>query len=213
MYVVTLSASYGAGGAIIGPAVAERLGVPFLDRAVPAQVARDLEVPLDHVTPRDEQVRGWLHRLLGSVAPMASDCLIGYEPHAPRMAMMSDSEFLRCTERAIRATIKGGGGVILGRAGALVLRDHPHALHVRLDGDVQRRVQRAMQELNLTEAQARDALERNDRARFAYVRRFYRADACDPALYHLQLDSTRVPLDTCVDLIAAAAEERSALSG
>ncbi|HEY1969774.1 MAG TPA: cytidylate kinase-like family protein [Pseudonocardia sp.] len=213
MYVVTLSASFGAGGAIIGPAVAERLGVPFLDRAVPAQVARDLGVSLDHVTPRDEQVKGWLHRLLGSVAPMASDCLIGYESHAPRMALLSDTEFLRCTERAICTTIKGGGGVILGRAGALVLRDHPHALHVRLDGDVQRRVQQTMRELSVTEAQARDLVERNDNARTAYVRRFYRADASDPKLYHLLLDSTRVPLATCVDLIAAAAAEKTPLSG
>jgi shikimate kinase len=39
MHVVTLSAGYGAGGSVIGPAVAERLGVPFLDRALPAGVA------------------------------------------------------------------------------------------------------------------------------------------------------------------------------
>jgi cytidylate kinase len=37
--VVTISASYGAGGSVIGPAVADALGVPFLDRAVPARVA------------------------------------------------------------------------------------------------------------------------------------------------------------------------------
>ena len=35
MTLVTLSAPYGAGGSQVGPAVAERLGVPFVDRAIP----------------------------------------------------------------------------------------------------------------------------------------------------------------------------------
>ena len=35
MSLVALSASYGAGGSVIGPALAERLDVPFIDRAIP----------------------------------------------------------------------------------------------------------------------------------------------------------------------------------
>lgn len=38
--VVTLAALYGAAGTVIGPQVAERLGVPFLDRAIPQGAAR-----------------------------------------------------------------------------------------------------------------------------------------------------------------------------
>ena len=56
------------------------------------------------------------------------------------------------------------------------------------------------------EHEARDALERNDRARVAYVRHFYGADPARAEHYHLVLDSTRVPLDTCTEIIVAAAE-------
>ena len=45
MGVVTLSAAYGAGGPEIGPAVAERLGLPFHDRVIPVKVAGRLGVP------------------------------------------------------------------------------------------------------------------------------------------------------------------------
>ena len=38
-----------------------------------------------------------------------------------------------------------GGAVILGRAGAVILREHPEALHVRLDGPPARRIERAME--------------------------------------------------------------------
>ena len=46
MGVVTVSAAYGAGGAEVAPAVAERLGLAFVDRAIPAQVAGRLGVPV-----------------------------------------------------------------------------------------------------------------------------------------------------------------------
>ena len=36
--VVTLAALYGAGGSVVGTRVAERLGVAFLDRAIPTCV-------------------------------------------------------------------------------------------------------------------------------------------------------------------------------
>jgi hypothetical protein len=43
--VLTLAALYGAGGTVVGPRVAERLGVPFLDREIPAAAARESGLP------------------------------------------------------------------------------------------------------------------------------------------------------------------------
>ena len=40
--VVTISAPYGAGGAYVGPRLAERVEVPFVDRAIPNEVAQRL---------------------------------------------------------------------------------------------------------------------------------------------------------------------------
>ena len=45
-----------------------------------------------------------------------------------------------------------------------------------------------------------------DRARTRYVSRLYGCDPARPDLYHLILDSTAIPLDGCVDVIAVAAE-------
>jgi len=204
MYVVTLSAAFGAGGGVVGPAVAERLDVPFIDRAIPAAVANDLGVSLEDAMSRDEQVKGWLSRMLAAAAPLSSDYMIGYDP--PRMALLPDSEFVTCTQSAIRKHVGAQGGVILGRAAAIVLRDHPTALHVRLDGDPERRVRQAMELLHLDEREARNALEQNDGARTAYVRHFYRTDPASPDHYDLVLDSTRLSLDACVDLIVTAAK-------
>ena len=204
MHVVTISATYGAGGGLVGPAVAERLGVPFVDRAIPVVVANDLGIPVDDVLCRDDQARGWMSRLLTSAAPLSAEWMV--DPAHLRTALLSDVQVLRCTEGAIRRAVDSGGGVILGRAAAIVLRDHPGAFHVRLDGDRDRRARRAADALGIPEREARDDLVRNDKARTAYVRHFYGADPASAEHYHLVLDSTRVPLNTCTDIIVAAAE-------
>ena len=200
MHVVTISATYGAGGSVVGPAVAERLGVPFVDRAIPTAVADRLAISLDEALHRDEHVQSWLTRWM---APVSTGWLAGTMP--PPEALLTDEQVVACTQDTIRRCVSERGGVILGRAGAIVLRDHPTALHVRLDGDPERRVRQAMGILGITESEARDALVRNDQARHAYVRHFYRADATSCDLYHVVLDSTYLPPAACADLIAAAA--------
>lgn len=211
MFVVTLSAAFGAGGGLVGPAVAERLEVPFVDRVIPAQVATDLGVPYEDALARDEQCKGWLQRVLLAAAPLSSDFMIGYAP--PRTLLLADSEFVKCTEEAMRKAIAERGGVILGRAGAIVLRDYPGALHVRLDGDPERRVRQAMRLLGLSEEEAQQAMENNDSARTSYVRHYYRADPVDASHYDLILDSTRLSLDTVTELIVTAARSGGPSSG
>ena len=159
---------------------------------------------LDDALSRDEQVGGWLSRLLTATAPLSAEWMIG--PDHPRTALLPDSAVLRCTEGVIRRTVEGAGGVILGRAAAIVLRDHPGAFHVRLDGDPDRRVRQAMTLQGMTERDAREALGRNDKARTAYVRHFYAVDPASPQHYDLVIDSTRVPLKACTELIVAAVE-------
>ena len=204
MHVVTISASYGAGGGYVGPAVAERLGVAFLDRAIPVAVANDLGIPVHDAVSRDEKVRGWLSRLLSATAPMSAEYMV--DPNHDRSILVSDDQVLRCTEGAIRKAVHPDGGVILGRGAAIVLADRPGAFHVRLDGDPERRLRQAMALRRISESEARAAMARNDKARMTYVRHFYGEDATRSEHYHLVLDSTQVPLETCVDVIVSAVQ-------
>ncbi|WP_046470147.1 cytidylate kinase-like family protein [Allosalinactinospora lopnorensis] len=230
-YVVTVSAAYGAGGSIVGRRVAERLGVPFLDRAIPSEVAKEIGCSLQDVLEHDDRAPTGIERLLTSAARLPSITLgsvdtsfIGATDAEGRL--LYEQEFVEYTERVI-TKVGSNGGVVLGRAGAIVLADHEHALHVRLGGAKERRLARAvsMREAEREEALAtgddphegasawqpptmRD-LEDNDRARAAYVRRFYRVEADSPHFYHLIIDSTVISLATCVDLIERLARERA----
>ena len=200
--VVTISASYGAGGSYVGPRVAERLGVPFVDRAIPGEVAQRLAVPLHEAVKRDESAGTVLERFVRALAPAGLP--FGARPVLEHECV-DDNAYRDATEQVIREQAASTGSVILGRAAAVVLREHPGALHVRLLGPKPQRVERAMAAEGIDRAEAERRLADNDRAREAYVQHFYGANARDPHLYHLSLDSSAIDLDCCVDMIVRAA--------
>jgi cytidylate kinase len=196
--LITISASYGAGGSWIGPQVAERLGYRFVDRAIPVQVAERLGVPVDRAEAHDEAAHSRLAYLLSRLPNTAGVVL----PEA------TNESFCRETEALLREVADAGDAVVLGRAAAIVLRDRPQALHVRLDGPEEARIAQAMRVEEIDEEAARDRQRGSDRARMAYVKHFYDADPRDPRYYQLVLDSTALPLEACVELIVTAAKAR-----
>jgi cytidylate kinase len=200
--VVTISASYGAGGAYVGPRVAERLGVPFLDRAIPNEVAQRLAVPLTEAVRHDENAGSVFERFVRVLAP--SGMAFGARPFLEH-EVVDENVYRDATEQVIREQAGGEGGVFLGRAAALVLSDTPGALHVRLYGPRAKRVARAVELEGIAREEAEMRLDDNDRAREAYVHHFYGADPNDLRHYHLAIDSTAIGLDRCVDLISTAA--------
>jgi hypothetical protein len=202
MTLVALSASYGAGGSVIGPAVAERLDVPFIDRAIPLAVADRLNVPYDDAAAHDEQVStGWLQRVLSG--------FVGGDTSAPAPLppeMFSSQDFRRATEEVLLQQAATGQGVILGRGAVVVLRDDPRALRVRLDGPAAGRVSQAVRlDPSLARDGAERALRQFDRTHAAYLQQLYGVDIRDSTLYHLVLDSTCIELDACVEIIVRAA--------
>jgi|SRR5579884_228504 len=201
MSLVAISAAYGAGGSVIAPAVAQRLDVPFVDRAIPLAVAERLEVTPDDAAAHDNKVGGsWIERLLrgfiGGDAGM---------PTALPAEIVTADDFRRATEEVLLQQAATGDGVILGRAAVVVLRSDPSALRVRLDGPPARRVQQAIRLGGLDRETAEDAMRRLDRTHAEYFKHFYGVDHRDPSLYHLTIDSTTIPLQAAVDLIVDAA--------
>jgi cytidylate kinase len=200
--VVTIAALYGAGGSVVGPRVAERLGVQFLDRAIPSAVAKRAGLPEAAVADVDQKPRsGWqrLLAILGRASPAtgASDQVERLDLEQRRLRAEIE-EFLAHASRA--------GGVVLGRGGAVVLADVPGALHVYLGGDRKARVERVMELQGVDRATAARRVRANDRARRDYVKSTYGVDGDNPRLYHLMIDAIALGADVCVELIVAAAQ-------
>jgi cytidylate kinase len=206
--VVTLASLCGAGGSIIGPRVAERLGVPFLDRAIPQAVAKRAGLPEVAVAAADDvPPQRWSHlfEAIGRASPPT-----GASGQVERL----DLEIRRLQGEIewFLADASRTGGVVLGRGGAVVLASVDTALHVYLGGSRDRRIDRVMHEHGVDHLAAAHLVKTTDAARRDYVRSVYGVDGDDPTLYHLMLDAVSLGVEVCVDLIAAASESKAKAS-
>ena len=202
--LITVSASYGAGGSVVAPDLARRLGLPFLPRVTTSEGHVAEPGPCDEQLSAEEVKATPAHRLLAHLTQAM--------PAGPTQSPPSthhQDEHLRATAEAGIHRLAAGGGVILGRAAAVVL-GKDRGFHVRLDGPAERRVVQGAAIEGISEARARERLRAADKARTAYVRRLYRCDPADASLYHLMIDSTAMPLDTVIELIVTAARAHEA---
>jgi cytidylate kinase len=205
MGTVTIAATYGCGGSIIGPAVAKKLTLPFVDRAIPPALADKIHQPLVAALADDAVERSAVGRLLNSALGYTG-LFAGVPRGTEEMGISPD---VAKTEVALRHAADAGGAVILGRGGVFVLKGRPDVLHVRLDAPVEARRRAAMQREGLDHKTAARMQQATDYARRAYISHFYPREGAweDPRHYHLVLDSTAISLDTCVEVITRAAKD------
>ena len=201
---ITISSTFGAGGNVVGPAVADRLQLPFFDRAIPVAVAHRLAIPLEEAAAQDEKAPSAWARLARSFANMAV-------PMAPQDLGTQDDpdKFREETERILHQIAESTGGVVLGRGGAVVLGRRPDVLRVRLDADVETRITRVAT-LEAVDVETARAMQREtDGARDHYLRLFYRNRQDNPSLYDLVIDTGSISFETCTEIVVAAAGGRT----
>ena len=204
--LITVSASYGAGGSVVTPALAKRLGLPFLQRVTTSEGHIAEPGPCDEQLTAEEVKATPVHRLLAHF----TQAMPTGPTQSPPSTHHQDEHLRGHGEAGIhRLLAAAGGGVILGRAAAVVL-GKDRGFHVRLDGPADRRVAQGAVVEGISQEEARQRLRAADKARTAYVRRLYRCDPADPALYHLVIDSTAIPLDTVTELIVITARAHEA---
>jgi Cytidylate kinase-like family len=201
--LVTISASYGAGGSRIAPALAQRLGVPLLGRPAVPGLIEDAD---GEARACDEGVTVGAGGLLSRIASIAVSW--GTPAGLTAEELLPDHARRRELEAEVAAFAAAGEGVILGRGAVVLLHDDPRALNVFLDGPVEARTRQAMAIEGIDRPTAERRLARIDRFRRAYLEDLYGVDVHEPGLVQLTLDSTAISLDACVEIIAAAAVRR-----
>jgi cytidylate kinase len=199
--LITVSASYGAGGSVVAPALAQRLGVPFVHRVTTSTGGLAAGEPCTERLIKEEMRLTPAHRVFASFA----HAMPTGPTQSPPSSREQDESLRRQCEEGLRGVASTGEGVVLGR-GAAVVFGKDHGFHVRLDGPASLRVVQGAEIEAISEEEARGHLEKADRARTAYVRRLYHADPTDARHYHLVIDSTAIPLDAVVEVILRALE-------
>ena len=197
--VVTLFESYGSGASYIGPRVAQALNVPFHAQAFSSEEIENAMV--------ERESEGPLSQVFGAMGGQ----YLGIEGRS--FAVVQQDKHDLAVEN-IRKVVEDArqGGVIIGRNGALILADWPVALHVKLDGPVRQRIERAAKNSGIDIERAAKRQKREDQVRADMSIEFYGWDPRETERYDLMVNTGTMDLDTCVDIIVQAALVKAGLA-
>jgi cytidylate kinase len=219
MPVVTISRQFGAAGAPIGRALAERFGAEFLDRAIVAQAALRAGIPEHELESYDERLPTMWQRVASALAAAPEPAIAGVPFSASLAPMTVHERLVEVTRGVIQEAADHGNAVIVGRGGAFILAHHPDAFHVQLHASLDARVRYLLarvddipQEARPEEGALRELCQAIDTARAEYITAVFGADWRDVTHYDLALDTGRLGVEKSTDLIeeAVRAAERAA---
>ena len=106
----------------------------------------------------------------------------------------------------IKNIAKEGPCVIVGRCADYALSEFDNMLSVFVHADLEKRIRRVARKNELTDATAKDRIQKTDKRRASYYNYYTGKKWGDAASYNLSLDSGVLGIDGCVQMIKKAIE-------
>jgi cytidylate kinase len=195
--VITISRQAGSGAHVVAEELAARLqarsrpGSPpwtVFDRNLVDQVLKEHDLP--------NSFAGFMPEDRISEITDTLDALFGLHPPTWSLVRKTADTILRLAQL--------GNVVLIGRGANIITSKLGYAFHVRLVGSVERRVAHVQEYLHLSPRSAAEYVRQKDPARKRYVKKYYGTDIDDPLLYHVVINTDRVPYVEAAQVIAEA---------
>jgi cytidylate kinase len=185
MTVIAMTRQLGCLETEVANGIADRLGLKIIHS----------EIIAGHVAERLGVEEGTVLRYLDGSALLFERLAINKR----KLCQYTTEEILSVAQQG-RVLIRGWGA-------ATLLRDLPHVISVRVCASMNFRVSVMMERLGSRDAEAvRDELERFDAANARTLRASFNVEQEDALLYHLVLNTDRLPVDACVNAVCQLAE-------
>ncbi|WP_392888347.1 AAA family ATPase [Eubacterium limosum] len=195
--IVTIEREYASGGREIGYRTAEKLGIPYYGKEILEMAAKKKGVSPEYLEELEETPT---NSFFYSVY-MLSKNLIGDTPSLP------ENDALRLAEAEIINDLAAEGScVIIGRCACHALRRRKDVLNVFIHSSWEARVKRAVETYGVDAANAEVVLKKFDKRRACYYNANTGKKWSDPEGYHMILDSDRLGIGKCVDILEKAVE-------
>lgn len=199
MTVWTISADHGTLGHLVASELSERVGVPLVSVDVTQALADEMGVSLLDADAMEQHLPGRLHEIVLSMAA-------GFDPTGMVVSELQRPMTLRTVTEDVIHRAATEPCVIVGRAGFVVLAEHPAALHARIWAPQGWRIEQIMSGRNISHREAEHEVKHQDHARAHYVHRLYGKRLDDADQFHVRIDARRFSPRQMTDLLRVAGQ-------
>ncbi len=201
--IITIGRELGSGGRTIGKMVANRLGIPYYDRELIDKTAEKSGLATQYVESSEQRLtNSFLYNLA-----MGTSYGYGILQNANRQTLPLSEQIYEAQREVITKFANQGRCVIVGRCADQILADREDVFRVFIYADMDKRVQRGIQEYGMAKQTAGKEIEKSDKERSRHYNIFTDKNWGDRHNYDLLLNSSKLDYENCAKIICNLAEE------
>lgn len=194
--IYTIGREFGSGGKQIGEKIAKRLGIPLYDKELLQKAAKDSGFCEEIFENHDEKpTNSFLYSLVMDTYSA------GNYSAAPFLDMPLNHKVFLAQFDSIKKIAEEGSCVIVGRCADYALAGNPDVVNVFIRADLEDRIKWISKRLDITESKAKDMAAKKDKQRSSYYNYYTSKKWGDSRSYDLCLNTSKLSLDECVELI------------
>ena len=201
--IITIGRELGSGGRTIGKMVANRLGIPYYDRELIDQAAEKSGLATQYVESSEQRItNSFLYNLA-----MGTSYGYGILQNANRQTLPLSEQVYEAQKEVITGLANQGSCVLVGRCADQILADREDVFRVFIYADMDKRIERGIQEYGMAKQTAWKEIEKSDKERSRHYNVFTDKTWGDRHNYDLLLNSSKLDYENCVKVICSLAEE------
>lgn len=198
-YTITVARGFGSGGKQIASKVAERLGIPCYENRILTMASFLSSREEKDLYDMDERLSG--SYLINRLKKLPRSLT----PRAESKSFVSDSQLYDIQATIIKRLSETESCVIVGKCADYLLKDKDNVLSIYIEAPRDFCVKRIMEKFNISEKEAHKKITQTDKYRAAYYKFYTDGNYwTNPVNYDLTLNSARLGIDGCVDMIIDA---------
>ena len=192
--IITIGRQFGSGGKQIGEALAEKMNIPFYDKELLKEAAKDSGICEEIFDSFDEKpTNSFLYSLVMDPYSLG----FGSSTELP----LNHKVFLAAFDTIKNLAEKDGSCVFVGRCADYALRDLDNVVNVFLYADMEYRAARIAKKYNISESKAKDMIKKEDKARASYYNYYTSKRWGEMKGYDICINTSKYGIDKTIDLL------------
>ena len=184
-FVITINRELGSGGRTVGRILAEKLGVPYYDKALTKPLEEKFDMTKDQIEELKGTNRSWWEEIkrvliLGEEAANSAEY---YDEENKRL--VTSEAVLKAEKEILQSIADEQSCVIAGRSAFFVTSGYQNRLNILIQASMEHRVKRVMEKQNLSEKEAKKAIKMVDETREEYMKNNAHTSRYDTRNYDL----------------------------
>ena len=187
--IITIGRQFGSAGREIGNVVAKELGIKLYDKEMLTIAAKESGLSKEFFEKHDEKpTSSFLYSLVMDTYAM------NYATNAFSDMPLNHKVFL-AQYNAIKKIADEGSCILVGRCADYALEDYSDCSKIFIHANLDARIHRIARIYDLTDAKAKDLIQKNDKRRSAYYNYFSNKRWGDSESYDLSIDSSKLGIE------------------